>query len=100
MKKIIGLVMFMFVTVCLAQYNDARAKHVVTETTGTTQYVGIATTTINNTNAVSQSAAKWRIIKIVDDGTTSTVQNAYGSGTGDNALWTTAWTNRVNATYR
>lgn len=69
-------------------------------TTSTTNYVGFAKVTENN--AASTNDAVWMIVRTILDasGNETSVQHAYGSGTGGNAIWSTAWTNRAAATYK
>lgn len=67
----------------------------------TTVYIGSAITTASKA-APSTTNAVWRITKIVYDasGNITSWGSAYGSGTGDLSLSSTAWTNRYNATYK
>ena len=101
MKKIMAI-MVLLAGYSLAQVNIGIASSILGETTGVTNYIGLARTTQHSTATPSPNDAVWRIIKTVVDssGNVVSVKNAYGAGTGDNSLWTTAWTNRVSATYR
>ena len=86
--------------IALAQENQAVSYTTISETTGTTQYVGSARVTINTTTPTDVQA-KWAITKIVTPSAGNfTVKTAYGAGVGDNALFSTAWSNRVTATYK
>ena len=71
-------------------------------TTSCTNYLGWARTTENTTATPSTNDAVWRIVReVLDaDGVVVESKNAYGSGTGNNALWSTSWTNRASATYK
>ena len=97
MKKIIGLVIIM-AGVVLAQ-GSGEAYKIIEETVGTTNYIGLARTTTSSNPSTND--AVWKIIRTITPSSgNSTTANAYGSGSGDNALWTNSWTNRVNATYK
>ena len=100
MKKIITLIALLG-AFAIAQERVGTAYTKIGETSGTTNYLGFARTT-ENTGTVSTNAAVWKIIRTVkdSDGNVLEIKNAYGSGTGDSSLWTTAWTNRVSATYK
>jgi len=67
-----------------------------------TNYVGKVQVNINTTATPSVNDAKWYITrtKIDASGAVLEVKHAYGDGLQDRALWTTAWTNRVAATYK
>lgn len=101
MKKIIAI-MVLLAGYSLAQVNIGSASSILGETTGVTNYIGMAKTTEYSTATPSPNDAVWRIIKTVYDssGNVVSMKNAYGTADGDNSLWSTAWTNRVNATYR
>ncbi len=100
MKKIVALFVVIGALGVFAQRNIGQAVTIIEETTGTTNYVGISRTTQYTDGTPSTNDSVWRIIRTVTDGNNITVKNAYGDGEGDNALWSTAWTNRVNATYK
>ena len=105
MKKALVLALSFALTILALGQNIGEAYTIIYDTNGTastTNYVGLARTTENTSGTISANDAKWKIVRTVLDasGNEVTVQNAYGSGVGDNALWTTAWTNRVNATYK
>ena len=104
MKKIIGLVAIIG-TACFAQdlTNDARAKSIIAETVGVTNYIGIATTTSSTVGTPNISNEVWSIQRIIydDSGNLVSVNNAYNTNyTGNVQLWKNAWTNRAAATYK
>ena len=100
MKKIIAITLIALLAgIALAANGIAVTQ--IEETTGTTNYYGLSRTTKNTVGTISTNDAKWMIIRtITPSAGNSTTKNAYGSGPGDNSLWSTAWTNRVNATYK
>lgn len=102
MKKLIMISLLILVAgISFAQRSIGVAYSIEEETVGTTNYVGLTRTTENTSGTPSTNDAVWRIIRTVTPSTgNSTTKNAYGSGIGNNSLWTTAWTNRVNATYK
>lgn len=102
MTKYITALALIVCAICVAQTHNGTAYTVVSETVGTTQYVGSARTTEYSTATPSTNAAVWAIVRIVEDssGNLLEVKNAYGDGEGINSLYSTAWTNRVNATYK
>ncbi len=100
MKYIIALAVLIAGIAIAAGHGEAYTY--VGETVGTTNYLGVTRTTENTSGTPSTNDAVWKIIKTVEDGSGNvlTIKHAYGSGDGDQALYTTAWTNRVNATYK
>lgn len=101
MKKVLALVLI-GCAVCVAQTQVGKAYSYIGETSGTTNYLGMARTTENSAATPSTNDAVWKIVRTITDGDGNvlSVKNAYGSGTKDNSLWTTAWTNRAAATYK
>jgi|SRR6056297_814173 len=104
MKKVM-IILALLAGVCLAQRPIGRAFTRISEINGTssaTNYYGKARTTEYSDATPSTNDAVWAITRVVLDasGNAIEVKNAYGSGEGDNSLFTTAWTNRVNATYK
>lgn len=73
----------------------------VSTTNGVTVYSGFAKS-YKEKPAPSTNAAVWKIVRTTYDanGNFTSMSSAYGSGAGDDSLWTVAWTNRVNATYK
>jgi hypothetical protein len=75
-----------------------------------TNYIGKARVNINSPAvpsiavpaSASTSNAVWNNLRIEVDanGAINEKKNAYGAGLKDQALWSTAWTNRVAATYK
>jgi hypothetical protein len=68
----------------------------------TTNYFGTARVNINTTATPSTNSPVWKIVRITTDASGNVIEKktAYGSGLKDQVLWTTAWTNRVAATYK
>ena len=101
-KYIIAIAIGALAGVALAQRSTGEATTYIGETSGTTNYLGMARTTENTTATPSTNAAVWKIIRTIEDasGNILSIKHAYGSGTGENSLWSTAWTNRVSATYK
>lgn len=101
-KYIIAIAIGAIAGLAYAQNRVGVEYSYIGEAVGTTNYLGVARTTENTSGTPSTSDAVWKIIKTVTDasGNITSVKHAYGSGTGDNAPWSTAWTNRVNATYK
>ena len=83
---------------------DGRAKTHIAEvgTDPATNYYGWATTTEGMASTPSTNDAAWKIVRTITDSNGNVIEkkNAYGSGTDENALWSTAWTNRAAATYK
>ena len=104
-KYIIAIAIGTLSGVAIAQQsnmNDARSSRYIGETTGVTNYHGIATVNINTT-AANVSNESWRIIKTVTDasGNVVSIQMAYNTNyVDDRALTRNAWTNRASATYK
>lgn len=85
-----------------AKAPSTRSETVVTSTNVVT-YLGIYITDSRTNSIANESERAWKIIRTTY--TTNYVflkaENAYGTAkTGDLVLWATAWTNRVNATYK
>ena len=99
-KVIIALALIAGVAVAATKFGEAYSY--IGETSGTTNYLGMARTTENSTGTPSTNAAVWKIIRTIEDGSGNilSIKHAYGSGEGDNSLYTTAWTNRAAATYK
>ena len=76
--------------------NDAVT--VLVETIGETTYIGKAQSTRNG-GAPSTSNAVWKITRITDDGTDTTVTHAYNSNFVSQVDHN-VWTNRAAATYK
>lgn len=105
MKKALALTFIAMAGIVIAQQNVGKAFTYIADINGTssaTNYYGWARTTENTTSTPSTNDAVWKIVRVVLDsnGVVTEQKNAYGSGEGDNSLYTTAWTNRVNATYK
>ena len=105
MKKVIVFALSFALTAVVLGQNIGDSISIIYETNGTastTNYVGFAKVTENTSGAADTNATIWKIIRTVLDasGNEVTVQHAYGDGVGDNALWSTAWTNRASATYK
>lgn len=105
MKKTMIILVSLVACVGLASTLQGVAYSKIGETLGTTvttNYLGFAKTTQGSPATPSINSAVWKIIRTVKDadGNVTEIKNAYGSGDGDNALWSTAWTNRVGATYK
>jgi len=100
-KYIIAIAIGAIAGVAIAQQPTGVSYSYIGETVGVMNYLGVARVDENNATP-STSALNWKIIKTVTDasGNIVSVQHAYGSGTGDNSLWSTAWTNRAAATYK
>lgn len=102
-KLIVGIVLLATVIVIAESTSIAYSKieDANNGTTSCTNYVGFARTSAGAT-APSTNAAVWKIIQTVYDsnGVEITYKHAYGSGEGELALWSTAWSNRVSATYK
>ena len=105
-KKALALTLAFIATLAIAQQNIGVSFTLIADDsnglTSCTNYIGRARVTENSVATPSVSNAVWNITRIVLDsnGAIAEKKNAYGSGTGDNSLWTTAWTNRVAATYK
>lgn len=104
MKSLVFALSFAFsLSLFAVNSNRGETVSIIYETNGTascTNYVGFAKATPNT--APSTNNAVWKIIATILDasGNEVTVKHAYGTGELGNAQWSTAWTNRVNATYR
>ena len=105
MKKVLvfALSFVLTLTALAIQPNRGETPSIIYDTNGTascTNYVGIAKATPDNTPSTND--AVWKVIATILDasGNEVSVKHAYGSGTKGNAQWSTAWTNRVNATYK
>jgi|TARA_Y100000310_G_scaffold340955_1_gene438497 hypothetical protein len=102
MKKALAVLLLIRAGICLAE-NESVGRAITrraeaSATTSSTNYYGSAVTTAGST--VSTNDASWAIVKIVVDanGTATSTQNAYGSG--NNPLWSNAWSNKASATYK
>jgi len=108
MKKILAI-LFLIAAALVARgqlinagASTAGLVDTVTATNGTvTVYIGSAVTTASK-DAPNTNAAVWRITKTVYDASGNLLSwgSAYGSGTGDISLSSTAWVNRYTATYK
>jgi len=101
-KLIIGIMLSLICAFIVIAQNIGKAYSYIGETVGTTNYLGMTRTTENTAGTPSTNAAVWKIIRTIEDasGNIVSIKHAYGSGAGDNSLWTTAWTNRAAATYK
>jgi hypothetical protein len=114
MKKALIIFVTIIAGVVLAQEpNLATSWRLIADNNGTTSctnYIGRARVNINSPavpsvavpTSASTSNAVWNIIRVEldSDGLIIEKKSAYGSGTKNQALWSTAWTNRVSATYK
>ena len=99
------LAVVLIATAGLALANEASIGREVTRVavvgalTSSTNYYGSAKTTAGTT-APTTNAAVWKIVRVVVDanGAVTSQKNAYGSG--DDVLWSTAYSNHVSATYK
>ena len=102
MKKVLALVLIGIAGLVFSDDLTAGRDATFIAEIGTdpaTNYMAWAVTTVG-TDAPSTNAAVWKISRVVTDsnGAILSLKNAYGSGY--DPLWSTAWTNRVAATYK
>ena len=104
MKKVLATLFVLMAVFVYAQQNAGVAFTQISEvgTDPATNYYGWARTTENSASTPSTNDAVWKVVRVITDSNGNVIEkkNAYGSGNGDNALWTTAWTNRASATYK
>jgi hypothetical protein len=94
MRKII-VILAMVSGACLAQVNLTDSTAGLVETVGTTQYVGVAKTTLGMTT-VSTNAEIWRITKYIIDTNGAIVSWGSGYSTNAQATGTLRWSERAS----
>lgn len=94
MKKTIALLVGLFAA-AVAQDNIGLTQTVLTETVGTTQYVGIAK--VSTIKSVTTNDAAWQIVRV----TPTDVKTAYNPALSNNAaIWSSVWANRASLQYK
>lgn len=105
MKKLLLVALIGIGGVAMAQQPNLGTSYSMISEVGTNptiNYFGTARVNINTTATPSTNSPVWKIVRVTTDATGNVVEKktAYGSGLKDQVLWTTAWTNRVAATYK
>ena len=105
MKKAFIVLILSITTICVIAQNIGESFTKIYENNGTascTNYFGMARVTENTVGTANTNDAVWWISRTILDanGDPLEIKLAYGNGTGDNVLWSTAWTNRANAVYK
>ena len=101
MRKLIVVLVVSLAGVALASgyLNDQFIADPANGTASCTNYLGWAYASSDSASATTNDA-KWKIRRLILDasGTVTEIKSSQGSGL--NPEYSTAWTNRVNATYK